>query len=1230
MMSPLVWFVLLSCLFSRLNGRPLCVYVDGKRGLPCTECLNHTPVVCRSLCDNLTQSSNVEILIVGDTLYLSKPVLFRNMANLKITSEEKNATIFCNESNSGVAFLWVRNLTIEFLKFENCGAERASTSVDTHTLNKTVDLNVAIYILNCTDVFIHNVAIIASNGTGLSLYDTNGNVTIANCIFSNNTAGHGHTDEGGGGVHIEFTICTPGTTGNCSGHNGLNQNSKYTINNSNFTRNMACTKQRNIFISPASNKPLPRLGKGGGLYVSVASNAAHNCFILDRCNFTGNSAGFGAGGMLSEFLDSVQNNTIVLRNVSFTENKCLQVNAANGGGLVFNAIFYAKSVLHGNNTFSCGYCTFVNNTAYFGGGTSICASKDPTNPLSLTKIEFHNCTWTANTAASGAALFVSPALWDFAREGFLPIPQLTDCFFISNSGIQPFHTLGKHIHVSSMGYGAVLSNEFQILFGKNVTFMQNKGSALYLSSSVLECQELCNVTFYNNTAKNGGAIVMHGTSGIRVWKKSNFTFIGNSAHSRGGAIYVELSAALQPIYRNCFVQSKEGDDKSEATFTFSGNTAGTNGSSIYSTTFRMCNILCPNTRPRKYSPKSALQCVANFIFNDTDSHPSLATAPDKFELNTMPPVKIIPGIEYHIPLLAYDESDTLLSEVVYSADIISSNSSVRVDRAFSQVSNNTILVEGNISESATLNLQVEDISLTLEILLTECQPGYAFSEFKCQYASSQYYGLVPCHSGVCLKQGYWMGVCGKHNKTLCTAFCPNGFCSYSQMNPHNNIHPLPNNSSELDQKLCGPHRTGTLCSECVNNRSVNFHSRNAICGPEKLCHLGFLFYFISEIIPLTAFFVIIVSFNVSFASGKISCFIFYAQVLDALSVNGRGAIRYPQSISTVHDIIMFIYHPFNLDFFTHNSLSFCLWKGSTIIDVLMMKYATVLFALFLVLFTILLAKWRYAWVKIFARFQTRRSILIHGLTAFFVLCYSQIVRVTFHLLTYFCLYSIKFKCAEKVLYPAGYLHYFEGDHIQYATIAIMVLIIFVITPPFLLLLYPLLFRVLGHFGASESKLAVLLWRIMPIQFLDAYQSSFKNKYRFFAGLYFLYRAAVLVMVVAARTLLQCYTLYQMFLITLLAIHAVIQPYKEKLNNVIDILLLTNLSIINAITLYNYTTVQLEEQYYPGVTINIMAGLQKFLMVLPLICLILAKFVKSLRKCKNTHNDYENLPSLRSQ
>ena len=619
-----------------------------------------------------------------------------------------------------------------------------------------------------------------------------------------------------------------------------------------------------------------------------------------------------------------------------------------------------------------------------------------------------------------------------------------------------------------------------------------------------------------------------------------------------------------------------------------------------------------------------MQCIANFIFEDsTDNNVPLATRPEHFILNASnSSIKVIPGSEYQLPLTAFDENKTLLTGIVYEAGI--TNPDINIDSAVSNV--NTIRLLGKINDNGTLYLHISDLELSFNVTLIDCEPGYYFSGSKCECVSSDYLGIEGCEPHVYLKQGYWVGYCSNDSTKLCTTFCPYGFCSYNKMKSMSDWYILPNDSSLLDKHICGPYRTGTVCSECADGHSTYFHSWKITCGSEDLCEWGWFFYVISEIVPLTILFLIIIVFNISFTSGNINCLVFFAQVVDALATNGNGALKFKPYIVVIQEILSQFYRPFNLDFFTTEPLSFCLWKGSDTLDTLLMKYVTVGFALFLVLITIVIFRCRCTNIR-FKRFQTTNSVLIQGLSAFFVLCYSQSARVSFDILNFFCLYSRNYYCESRVVNRMGYMTYLEGEHVKYATIAILVLVFIVIIPPLLLLIYPLVFNLLGFCKLSESKLATILWRIMPIQLLDAFQSSFKDEYRFFAAFYFLYRAMVLAAFAYSRTVFKFYSVVQLLLISALALHAIFQPHKKREHNIIDALLFTNLAIINAITLYNYARKDYNlKSSVQGVTP--MALIQAFLISLPFLCIIFIGVVKWMRK-RNRGESFDDLPSLRS-
>ena len=1233
----------------------LVVHIDGDKGRDDVNCLNQSfSESCQSLefvADHLTQKEFVEIEIESGALNLTGPVEFTDFSHLTISGHSVMTNISCNQSGAGLAFVGVQNLTLDSLIIKRCGAERDSTSVDPQTPNVTECLRVAVYVLNCTNVSINRVDIQFSNGTGLSLYDTNGTVDISDSNFTDNTLGENAFEPGGGGLRIEFTICTPGIVGNCS---GAVNSSNYIIDNCNFSRNKVyCPPHRQRYISPFTNAVTPRLGRGGGIYLSIGSNAASNSFTISGCTFENNSASFGGGGMVVEFINSVQKNTVSVTGSILVKNSCLkdERDLCSGGGLVIDAMFYDfsgnEAKFPKDNIFLCTNSSFSENVANIGGGMGIYITKNTKSPQNLTNISFSNCSWSGNKAPMGAAAFISPGVWDYTRDGFVPSPLFTDCTFESNSAVQKLSSSQRKIYPSnngakfkilSMGYGALFISEFKVKFKGKTVFANNKGSAVRLSNSVLAFRENSQVEFRNNVAHNGGAIGMFGASMLQIQNHSNFYFINNSAFFKGGAIYVDFNAGIEPVYHNCFVSSSNYIKTNSTSLHFKGNKANSSGTAIFTTTFQPCQLLCSTINMTQLRcPKKILDCIADFsIVNLTDdcSHPNksdvpiLATRPKQFELNEDTPVGIIPGKEYQLDIIVSDEAGTNLSQIVYEASI--QPQGISINQAFEQVSNNTISLLGHTGQTGNLTLFSSDTLVVFEVTLAECPPGYGYNWQKkmCECRASKYLGLMGCVPAVYIKQGYWMGPCSKKNKTkFCTTTCPDGFCSYHDNRHHSEHHPLKNKSSELDSSLCGPTRTGRMCGRCTPGHSVYFNSRTFSCGPEHLCKYGWFFYIISEIFPLTLLFLIILFFNISFTSGNVNCFILYAQILHPISFSGNKNIQLPPLLDNIQDIVTLVYNPFSLNFFTAEKLSFCLWNGANFADVMIMKYVTVCVALVLVLLTILIARHGYLRKKLFNKFQTSDSVLIHGLSAFFVLCYAQSVRVTAHFLDFICLYSENFVCERYAVVRMGEMNYFRGDHVKYAVIAIFVFVFMIAIPPLLLIAYPLVFRLLGLCKLSESKLANVLWRLMPIQFLDAFQSSFKDNYRLFAGLYFLYRTVILGISVFSQSMLQFYSIAQLQLIIALTVQAIFQPHKEKRHNIIDTLLFANLATINMITFYYYATKDFSELKSSQVMITVLAVVQAVLILLPLLCIILHA-VRWRWWCRKVDN-LRDLPSLRS-
>ena len=1189
------------------------VYVDAVRGNDDKECVSALPVrhPCKSLAfvaNNLPQKELVTIKILNDQIDISTSLKFVNYRNLTIKGRNNSTTICCNESNSGLMFMLVDNLTIVSVSIENCGVLRETTQPTPSSQNSAQKTLIAVYILNCTDVTINNVDIMYSNGTGLSIYHSNGTIDITNCTFNENkVTGY---KKGGGGLHI---LCSSDSITRSNIHNS------YIIHNCNFFNNNAKSDYQQSLINEMGNFG----GNGGGLYIHICCGAINNNFTIIDSKFVNNTADNNSGGLLAEFTNSVENNTISLSVVKFINNLCNDSNCYGGGLLVS---FAQKLCIPKGNVFNCTFCIFENNTASLGAGTSILVTKDNSKTNSI--VSFTNCYWNSNISPTGAAVHISPHInaQDLINEGdqFL-VPQFVNCSFEKNSAFGHFNTYPERLNISSVGYGAVFSSQVHLQFKQVSYFKDNQGSALYLPNGLLEFSEGSNVTFDNNVGHNGGAIAMYGLTVIVVHNNSLLTFENNRAYSRGGAMYHDVTVELQQTFQLCFL-NPQSQNKVNSKLMFQGNKAILDGDIMFITTFKPCLKICPQNT--KTDPKAILDCIANFTFLDStnNSKALLATRPEKFNLNS--PVKIIPGAEFYLPLSAYDETNNSLSGLVYAASTDSKN--IVVDPSFAQVSSNTIKLLGQIGDKSHLHLETFDIKLSFEVELVDCKPGYIMNDTAgtCICVAEEYLGLVPvCGPTIYLKHGYWMGYCFKNSTKLCTTFCPFGICSYHHMRPTASIHPLPNDPRLLEHSLCGPKRHGKVCGLCTDGYSVYYHSSKYTCGSEGLCHYGWLFYILSELLPLTLLYTIIVLFNISFTDGTLNGCIFFIQIIYTLDISANGLIEYPYFIDVIHNILTFIYSPVNLEFFNLEQLSFCLWKGATVKDAVIMKFVTVVFAFCLVLLTIICARHRH--LKFFClKFSTPNNIIIHGLSAFFIMCYSQVALLTLHMLTYFCLYSTDFNCEEKVVNYIASMKYFHIDHMKYAIPAIVIFLFFILVPQLLLLFYPLMFKILGACKLSESRLARILWKMMPIQLLDSFQGAFKDNMRFFAGLYFVYRTFVLLAFVCCQTLVQFYTVIQLQFVLILTIHSLCQPYKQRKHNVIDSLLFMNLAIINGITVYILTVNDFKNEQISQVAMIIMAIFQIMLMFMPFLYFIVIAVVEWRNK-KHASKGLDDLPSLRS-
>ena len=142
--------------------------------------------------------------------------------------------------------------------------------------------------------------------------------------------------------------------------------------------------------------------------------------------------------------------------------------------------------------------------------------------------------------------------------------------------------------------------------------------------------------------------------------------------------------------------------------------------------------------------------------------------------------------------------------------------------------------------------------------------------------------------------------------------------------------------------------------------------------------------------------------------------------------------------------------------------------------------------------------------------------------------------------------------------------YFSKAHLFYAIPAIFCTTFLVVLPPLFLFLYPLIPHLLSLCGLNEHPVVNKLLQLLCINHLlplfDSFQSCYKDKMRFYAGLFFLYRVAAFLAYMHSETLPPVF-----LAVLILGIHSVLQPYKSWKYNIIDALIFLDIAIISCIT-----------------------------------------------------------------
>ena len=1140
--------------------------------------------------DNISNSTHhILVRINVENLKLSRTAKFSNLRSVTIYG--KNSTITCS-NNSGISFQLVEKVTLCNITIMACGIWKRN-----HTSG--------VRIAHCSHIVLLNITLKHSNGSGVYIDSPKNQVSITDSYFISNKLPDSveKTLVGGNGMTIKLD------------DRGINDATNLTVSLERcvFADNIDSGESFTFLYGNLSGR-----GRGGGLFIRVEDFPTKMAVIITDCKFEGNTAHLGAGLSVSLRGDRLTKYTIVIKDSIFSRNGCGNLSSLGAGGGAFISFENSKLTKGTDSQFYWVNTTFMENCATLGGGTFFFSNKYVTDQTGT--VLFEQCTWSRNRAHIGSAVLLTPNVFVRASIGHLPTPIFILCTFKENSVNIKFKT-GASSNLIQYGSGTLHSSLFSIEFVGNASFIDNFGSGLVVVNAEVNFIN-SSALFFNNTAVQGGALSLIGVSVMTIGSNMTYTFENNRAYDRGGAIFVQLVDGADIVTsRSCFIQYEDQYKDPihsrlwNSSLVFRNNVAESGGHSIFTTSLAPCQVVITDTGEYVRLEMSEIFTEPGIVIENKEKEKQIATEGSRF-VDVADPLNISPGIMTNLNLTIQDDLGQSIDMKLLG--VLPKNSSLEVTSLFSNGLQQNVKLNGQEGDKDMLTLQTLGtihLSHQVEVHLQRCSPGFILSDNTCICKFDSYVGIAKCEDNVAyLIEGFWAGYVNTSDggMVLTTSTCPQGFCTYQENSVSNRTVRLPRNPDELEKAICGESRKGILCGTCNKGYTVYYHSPALSCLKDEplSCKLGWLLYIVSEIIPVTLLFGFVLAFNLNFTSGSLNGFILFSQLQRTLYFDASGLITFGPTTKKLTQVYQVIYGIFNLDFFSIEPLSYCLWKNASVLAILCFKYLIIVYSFFLVLHVILFMK--YCAARCLGRFYSisvLKNSVIHGISGFLTLCYTQTITISFNLL-----YSYKLSLPTFVnktslensitrVWFSGNYESFGTGHLPYAVPALVVILTVGCVPPILLLCYPQINKTLTHFKLNK------VWGLRKLEHLhtfkplfDSFQGSFKDKYRFFAGLYFFYRWTGVLIYTYSSTQIGFYMTVQLLLLLMLTTHSICQPYEKWWHNLLDTLIFTNLLIVNGFSILNYFLVRVD--FGRNNNTIVAAGFQLFFIYLPLFYLLL--------------------------
>ena len=384
---------------------------------------------------------------------------------------------------------------------------------------------------------------------------------------------------------------------------------------------------------------------------------------------------------------------------------------------------------------------------------------------------------------------------------------------------------------------------------------------------------------------------------------------------------------------------------------------------------------------------------------------------------------------------------------------------------------------------------------------------------------------------------------------------------------------------------CNHHRTERACGKCSSGYTLSYVSTDCIsvhhCGAgwTVLVIVLTCLYWISIIVGVFG----LMYFRFKISLGYLYGIIYYYSMVGVLLENN------PHVSDNVFQFVSI------LSSFAQLTPQFlgklCFVKGLSGIDQLFIHYSHAIVILLLVLLIFVVTRRS----EKIASFVNR--CIIRVVCLLILLAYTSVASTSLQLLL-----PLEFTNVGWYAYSSPHFKYFRGRHAVYCALAILCELI-VIGLSLLLLLEPVLSRKINFV------------RIKPL--LDQFQECYKDKYRCFAAYYLICRQVIFLIVYnAIKSYYNMLFYLQTACVVMVLIHLWFQPYKKRLLNALD-----GLVLLLIVFIVNINTYPVWKDKKIDVAVVI-------IVILPLLLISSVAIKYSLKKYQHRHYGREDEVHLR--